>query len=93
MTHCLAILACLAGFACLCAAMTRHQKEFVRRSLSKAAAGRLRAAGGGLLLLALLTDMAGFGAGSGVVSWCGHLTLGAVLALVWLNHARARTTG
>jgi hypothetical protein len=89
--HVLAIALCVAGFAALCAAMSRHQKDFVGRALDRRTSLRLRAGGGALLLAALALDMAGLGAGYGAVAWCGHLTLGAALVLARLNRASPRS--
>ena len=90
MTHLIAIVLCVAGFAGLCAAMPRHQRDFLGRTLRAAAGRRLRIAGAGLLLLALAIDLAGLGAGYGTIAWCGHLTVAAALVLARLNRATAR---
>lgn len=90
MTHIIAIALCIAGFACLCAAMVRHQPDFVGRKLETGTSHRLRHAGFALLLAALAVDMIGLGAGYGAIAWCAHLTLGAGLVLFRLNRAIAR---
>lgn len=90
MIHILAIAACIAGFACLCSAMTRHQKDFIGRKLSPTASSRVRISGAVLLLIALIIDMAGMGTGYGLVAWCGHLTIATALVLTRLNHVTAR---
>ncbi|MGE6692512.1 DUF3325 domain-containing protein [Sphingobium limneticum] len=90
MTHIIAIALCIAGFASLCAAMVRHQPDFVGRKLDAETSRLLRHAGFSLLLAALAVDMIGLGAGYGAVAWCAHLTLGAGLVLFRLNRTIAR---
>ena len=90
MTHIIAIALCIIGFACLCAAMVRHQPDFIGRKLDAGTSRMLRHAGGALLLAALAVDMIGQGSGYGAVAWCGHLTLGAGLVLFRLNRAISR---
>lgn len=85
MIHILAIGTCVLAFACLCAAMARHQKDFVGRSLDAVASRRLRRTGAAILLVALAMDLAGLGAGYGAVAWCGHLTVAAAGVLAGLN--------
>jgi hypothetical protein len=90
MTHIIAIALCIAGFASLCAAMVRHQPDFVGHKLDAGTGRLLRHAGGAILLAALAVDMIGLGAGYGAIAWCGHLTLGAALVLFRLNRTIAR---
>ncbi|WP_336973596.1 DUF3325 domain-containing protein [Sphingobium aromaticiconvertens] len=90
MIHILAMTLCVTGFACLCAAMARHQKDFIGHKLETGASRQLRLIGGTILLLALSIDMAGLGAGYGAIAWCGHLTVAAALVLTHLNWAIAR---
>jgi hypothetical protein len=90
MIHGLAIIIAICGFALLCAAMVRHQKDVLGRKVPAAAARRIRNVGGAVLLLALAIDMIGFGAGYGAVAWCGHLTAGAAFVLTGLNWKVAR---
>ncbi|EIZ77421.1 hypothetical protein WSK_4035 [Novosphingobium sp. Rr 2-17] len=93
MIHGLAILIAITGFACLCTAMARHQKDVLGRKLAAPAARRLRMTGGTLMLFALAMDMIGLGAAYGAVAWCGHLTAGAALVLTGLNWKLARGKG
>jgi hypothetical protein len=92
MIHILALLLCVTGFACLCAAMARHQKDFIGRKLEAGASRQLRLIGGAILLLALSIDMVGLGAGYGAVAWCGHLMVAAALVLTRLNWAISRNS-
>lgn len=92
MIHIFAITLCVTGFACLCAAMARHQKDFIGRKLETGAGRQLRMIGGTILLLALSIDMVGLSAGYGAIAWCGHLTVAAALVLTRLNWAIARNS-
>lgn len=93
MIHGFAILMAIAGFACLCAAMARHQKDVFGRKLAAPAARRVRITGGALLLCTLTTDILGLGAAYGAVAWCGHLSAAAALVLTGLNWRVARGAG
>ena len=90
MTHILSIALCIAGFACLCAAMARHQADVIGRKLKVRTSRMVRHGGATALLTALAVDMFGLGAGYGAIAWCGHLTLGAALVLFRLNSVTAR---
>lgn len=90
MIHCLSIALCVVGFACLCAAMARHQPDFLGRKLDAGASRTVRHAGAIALMSGLAVSMIGFGAGYGAIAWCGHLTLAAGLVLFRLNRAIAR---
>lgn len=90
MIHALAIIVAVVGFACLCAAMVRHQKDLLGHALTVRSARRLRIAGALSLLFALAVDMIVLGSGYGAVAWCGHLTAGAALVLIGLNRKVAR---
>lgn len=85
MIHILAICVSVLGFGCLCAAMARHQQDMLGRKLPAKAQYRLRGAGGVLLLVALLVDMAGLGAVYGTIAWFGHLTTGAAMTVAGLK--------
>lgn len=85
MIHMLAICASILGFGCLCAAMPRHQKDLLGRTLPRQVHRWLRRAGGALLLVALATDMAGIGPAYGAIAWFGHLTIGAAMAVTGLK--------
>lgn len=90
MIHGLAIIVAISGFAFLCAAMTRHQKDVLGRKVPVATARRIRITGGAILLFALAIDLIGLGAAYGAVAWCGHLTAGAAFVLTGLNWKVAR---
>jgi hypothetical protein len=85
MIHILAICTSIFGFGCLCAAMARHQKDMLGRTLPRHAQRWLRWTGGAFLLVALATDMAGIGAAYGAIAWFGHLTIGAAMAVTGLK--------
>ncbi|MGK2911716.1 MAG: DUF3325 domain-containing protein [Sphingobium sp.] len=86
----MALMVAIIGFVCLCAAMTRHQKDVLGRKLTAQSTRRLRAAGGTFLICALAMDLTALGGGYGAVTWCGHLTVGAALVLTGLNWKVAR---
>ncbi|WP_420144710.1 DUF3325 domain-containing protein [Sphingobium sp.] len=90
MTHILSVALCIAGFACLCAAMTRHQPDFIGCKLDARTSRMIRRVGAAISLSALAINMIGLGAGYGAIAWCGHLTLGAALVLFCLNRLIAR---
>lgn len=80
MSHALAQLLCLGGFALLAAAL-RGPPPARRRAL--------RAGGFALLLLALAPLVAWLGWGFGLVAWSGHLSLAAGLVhLLLIGRAR-----
>ena len=85
MIHILAICAAILGFGCLCAAMARHQKDMLGRTLPVPVQQRFRKAGFTLLLVALVIDMAGLGTAHGAIAWFGHLTVGAMMAVATLK--------
>lgn len=90
MIHALAIIVTTLGFACLCAAMVRHQKDILGHTLAVRSARLLRVAGTIALLSALALDMTCLGSAYGAVAWWGHLTAGAALVLTGLNRKAAR---
>ena len=85
MNHILAICASILGFGCLCAAMARHQKDMLGRTLPSPVQQRFRKAGFTLLLVALVIDMTGLGTAYGAIAWFGHLTTGAVMVVASLK--------
>lgn len=90
MIHALAIIVTTLGFACLCVAMARHQKDVFGHTLTARSVRRLRVAGTIALLSALAVDMTCLGSAYGAVAWCGHLTVGAALVLTGLNRKVTR---
>lgn len=90
MIHALAITVAVLGFACLCAAMVRHQKDVFGNPLTARSVRLFRVAGVISLLSALAVDMTCLGRGYGAVAWCGHLTVGAAFVLTGLNRTVAR---
>lgn len=89
----IAILAAAAawlGFACLCLAMDRHQRDLLGRRLSDSASRRLRLAGFAAIALGLATAIAALGWGYGAVLWFGLLTLGAAPIVALLSAWSAR---
>lgn len=86
MNHLLAFAACVAGFAALAGAMSRHQRDLLGRDLTPAQVLGLRVLGGGLLALAIWPCAAALGSAQGLVAWTGHLSAAAglvFLALFW----------
>lgn len=90
MIHLLLFLLASSGFAMLCLARERHQRDAFGRKLSGAAAQRLRA--GGFLALALAFVLAGTGLGwaYGAVEWLGQLSAGALVTIVLLARLSGR---
>src|SRR3546814_2380954 len=74
MIHLLLFPLAFAGFAMLCAARDRHQRDLLGRKLPARTATRLRR--GGLFLLLLAYPVAGLalGWGYGAVEWLGQLS-------------------
>ena len=72
------------GFAFLCLAMDRHQRDLLGRRLSATGSHRLRLAGFAMIALALILSIAALGPAYGAVLWFGLLTIGAmpIVALV-----------
>ena len=85
MIHILAICAAILGFGCLCAAMARHQKDMLGRTLPFPVQQQFRKAAFTLLLVALVIDMTGLGTAYGAIVWFGHLTVGAMMVLAILK--------
>ena len=90
MIHLLLFLFAFAGFAMLCAARDRHQRDLLGRKLPAGTAVRMRR--GGLFLLLLAYPVAGLalGWGYGAVEWLGQLSGGALLTVLLLTHLSAR---
>lgn len=90
MIHLLLFLLAFVGFAMLCAARDRHQRDLLGRKLSVGTAARLRR--GGLFLLLLAYPVAGLalGWGYGAIEWLGQLSGGALLTVLLLTHLSAR---
>ncbi|WP_322028360.1 DUF3325 domain-containing protein [Paraburkholderia sp. J76] len=80
----LALLVCVPAFACLAAAMERHQEMLLGARLSAAASRVLRCAGWCALLVALWLAVAGEGWALGLVwySGCTSLAAGVVYGLL-----------
>ncbi|HWV60112.1 MAG TPA: DUF3325 domain-containing protein [Sphingopyxis sp.] len=94
MIHLLLFLLAFAGFAMLCAARDRHQRELFGRRLPAKTAVGLRRTGLCLLLLAYPVAGLALGWGYGAVEWLGHLSGGALLTVLLLARRTARgTTG
>lgn len=77
MTHLLAFALCLAGFTALALAMRRQQRDVIGRAFRLPTTYALRAAGGGMLLLALGILIGWYGCGLGMVTFSGHSSLAA----------------
>lgn len=91
MIHVLSLLLCLAGFAALACATQRQQDELFDCSLPRRTTIWLRAAGAGVLLLALAALLAWRGWGLGLVMYSGYTSLAAGLVFcALLVHRRRR---
>lgn len=78
------------GFAMLCLARDRHQRDLVGRKLADAAATWLRRGGLFCLFLAYPVAGAAFGWAYGTVEWLGQLSAGASLTLLLLARLSMR---
>ncbi|HXH46932.1 MAG TPA: DUF3325 family protein [Bradyrhizobium sp.] len=92
MIHLLALALCLAGFVALALAMHRQQRDLYGKTLPPATTFGLRAAGAGVLLLALAILVTAKSWGIGLVMFSGHTTMAAAIvfcALIgWRRLAR-----
>lgn len=90
MIHLLLFLLASSGFAMLCLARERHQRDAFGRIFSARAAKRLRA--GGFLCLGLAFLLAGIGLGwaYGAVEWLGQLSAGAIVTVLLLARLSGR---
>ena len=77
MTHLLAAVLCLAGFAALAAATGRQQAAVFGRELQRATTCELQILGAVLLLVALALLVTKQGWGLGLVMYSGHTSLAA----------------
>lgn len=82
-----ALLLSFCGFTALSLAMDRHQEDVLGRAFTGAANHLLRAAGTGLLVLALLACMVGKTASVASVDWLGLLTFAALAVAALLNYS------
>jgi hypothetical protein len=74
-SHLLAFMLCLAGFAALALAMRRQQRDIIGRSLRPATTYALRASGACALLFALGILVAWHGWSLGLVMFSGHTSI------------------
>ncbi|MDQ8730072.1 DUF3325 domain-containing protein [Bradyrhizobium sp. LHD-71] len=75
MSHLLAFMLCLAGFAALAFAMRRHQRDVLGGPLPPPKTYALRVAGGAALLSALGILVTQQGWSLGLVSFSGHASI------------------
>jgi uncharacterized membrane protein YjjP (DUF1212 family) len=75
----------IGGFAALCAARERHQRDLFGHALSPLRARVLRVMGWGLLGLTLLVAVNG-GWAQGFLIWVGSLSIGAFISILMLTH-------
>lgn len=91
MSHPLAFVLCLAGFAALAFATRRQQRDIIGRPLRPIATKFLRFAGACALLGALGILVAWNGWGLGLVMFSGHTSLNAgIVYCMLVGYARAR---
>lgn len=86
MIHVLILLLSLGGFLALLLALPRHQRDWMRRTLTAKVGRRLRCGGMGLLVLALAVAGIGFGWGQGAIIWFGWMTVAAALTVTANMH-------
>lgn len=90
MIHLLLFLLAWAGFAMLCAARDRHQRDALGRQLSGPATAWLRTGGWACLALALVVAGLGLGWAYGAVEWLGHLSAAALVTVLLLARLSRR---
>lgn len=84
MIHLLLFLLAWSGFAMLCIARDRHQRDVLGRTLSVASGRRLRAGAAVCLLSALVIAGLKLGWAYGAVEWLGQLSAGALVTVLLL---------
>lgn len=89
-THLLVAVLCVAAFAALALAMERHQDDLFGAPLAPGRTRGLRAAGWGLLLLALAVVVRSQGWALGLVAYAGHTSFGAAAVFIALIAADRR---
>lgn len=94
MIHLVALALCLAGFGALAFATHRQQRDIFGKALPPVTTHCLRAAGAGVLLLALANLVTARSWGMGLVMFSGHTTMAAAIvfcALIGWGRLVART--
>ena len=79
------LAAILPGFACLCLAMDRHQRDVLGRRLSAVTTRRLRLGGFAAIAVGFALAAGLFGWAYGLIVWFGLLTLGAMAIVAYLS--------
>lgn len=77
---------CFAGMSAFSLAIDRHHRQVYGNDAPPRKRYLLRLAGTLLLIVAIAPCVALWGAGAGVVSWVGMLTIGALLAALLLPY-------
>lgn len=90
MIHFLLFLLAVSGFAMLCLARDRHQRDVLGRTLSAASGRRLRAGAAVCLLSAPLLAGLNLGWAYGAVEWLGQLSAGALATVLLLLRLSGR---
>lgn len=80
------LLLCVAGFASMALAMSKHQREVLGRVQGPGRQMALRLGGWGLLCLALWLCLETWGVSIGLVSWTGLLTVAAIVVVLTLTY-------
>jgi hypothetical protein len=86
------LLLCMAGFAGLALATSRHHRDVFGTPPGAARRKALRLAGWGLLALSLWPCLASWGP-LGLVAWAGLLSLGAITVVLALTYRRRASIG
>ena len=82
-----AFVACLAGFAGIALAMTRHARDLLGRANTPRKRLACRTAGWALLALSLWLCITNWGAAIGLAAWFGLATVAALLVAMALTYA------
>jgi hypothetical protein len=90
MIHLLLLLLASAGFAMLCLARDRHQRDVFGRKLSAGASKGLYAAGWTCFGLAFVLAGLGLGWAYGAIEWVGMLSAGALVTVLLVTRLASR---
>lgn len=90
LAHALAIAMTCAAFLALAAAMKRHQRDLLGRTLPAPQARLARIAGWVLLVAAWALEAATVGPAIGTLAWIGETSLGAWLTIATINWRSGR---
>ncbi|WP_159979609.1 MULTISPECIES: DUF3325 domain-containing protein [unclassified Novosphingobium] len=92
MIHALAIALACAAFLMLAASMKRHQRDLVGRAVPEPRARLARIAGWVFIAVCWSLEAVVLGPALGTIVWIGELSMGAWLAIAFINWRSGRPT-